>query len=237
MSFKSKALAAAATLTMVGGLGAVGATAANAATPSCGRNCIDIYSPEFGSYHSPNFALDVLRQGEKVGQPIIMFRTANNDPALDFTVSEEGPVSAFASADLVSPALALEYSSLEAYEVQYSPYGVDSGLCIGVPVTASPDIKVALEPCGVSSKTVWVLDTYNFAYFGHGTLTAPLINGSDTNFSDPYVLTYPASSYPTDMPRPQLAVEPLTGFSHGSPGNPTGVNDNQLWGARFGVVN
>ena len=43
----------------------------------------------------------------------------------------------------------------------------------------------------------------------------PLINGSDTNFSHPFVLTYPKNGYPTDKPRPQLIIQNLTGFSHG----------------------
>ncbi len=41
----------------------------------------------------------------------------------------------------------------------------------------------------------------------------PLINGSDTNFSQPFVLTYPQSGYPTDLPRPQLLVGKITGLS------------------------
>ena len=64
----------------------------------------------------------------------------------------------------------------------------------------------------------------------------PLINGSDTNFSHPFVLTYPGNGFPTDKPRPQLFVNNLTGFSHGI-GTPIGsVNDTQLWGADFGVL-
>ena len=59
----------------------------------------------------------------------------------------------------------------------------------------------------------------------------PLINGSDTNFSHPFVLTYPTNGYPTDMPRPQLTVTNLTG----SPGrDPAGrslgtINGNGSW--------
>ena len=64
----------------------------------------------------------------------------------------------------------------------------------------------------------------------------PLINGSDTNFSHPFVLTYPSNGFPTDKPRPQLFANNLTGFSHGL-GTPIGsVDDIQLWGANFGVL-
>ena len=65
----------------------------------------------------------------------------------------------------------------------------------------------------------------------------PLINGSDTNFSHPFVLTYPTNGFPTDKPRPQLITQNLTGFSGNFLGPVLGtVNDNQLWGADFGVL-
>src|SRR5271170_7816693 len=51
MSVKGKVLAVAATLTLVGGTGVAAlatAGAANAATPSCGYNCIDVFSHQFG---------------------------------------------------------------------------------------------------------------------------------------------------------------------------------------------
>jgi hypothetical protein len=46
-----------------------------------------------------------------------------------------------------------------------------------------------------------------------------MINGSDTNFSHPFVMTYLKNGHPTDTPRPQVFVQNLTGFSHG-PGDP-----------------
>ena len=118
---------------------------------------------------------------------------------------------------------------------------MDSGLCVGVGSTAVAGTKVALEPCGVSSKTVWIADWSNATgragqLDGYLQLYVPLINGSNTNFSQPFVLTYPSSGYPTDKPRPQLYTANLTGFSQGSLFNPTGVNSNQLWGANAGVL-
>ena len=87
-----------------------------------------------------------------------------------------------------------------AFELEYAPYGVDSGLCMGVATTARQGTPVVLEPCGISSKTVWIIDTADSTTITHGYV--PLINGSDTNFSHPYVLSYPLNGYPTDMPRP-----------------------------------
>jgi len=254
MSVKSKVFAAAATITLIGGVSAVGALHANAATPSAGPSAIDIFSRDFGTHATPMFSLDTFKQGEKVGQPQILFRTSNSDPALDYTVSYQGLVSDFFAAGLVSAAVDLHYGGGgtitpaggttanpipavmfpddAAFEVQYDPYGVDSGLCAGVAATAVAGEGVTLQPCGVSSKTLWIVDSSDTIRGGY----VPLINGSDTNFSQPLSLTYPANAYPTDKPRPELYVTNLTG-SKGANGQPIfgTVNSNQLWGADFGV--
>ena len=277
MSIKSKVLAAAATLTLVSGVGAAGALTAgtaNAATPSCGPDCVNIFSNQYGTHKSPNFAVDVLRQGNKVGQPIILFRTANFDPALDWSVAFQGQVSTFAAADLVGTGVSLHYGGGCAYEVpittagtpstvaqgcvalfpndpafeiEYAPFGVDSGLCMGLAATAFSDEGVTLQPCGVSSKTVWIADTYDSPstlYKGY----VPVINGSNTNFSQPLVLSYPNNGYPTDKPRPQLVVLNITGSQqcptftkYGHTVSICGpeigtVQSNQLWGATTGVL-
>jgi hypothetical protein len=203
-----------------------------------------VFSKQFGTHAHPNYVVDVLRQGEKVGQPAILFRTANYDPAEDFTVAFQGTVSDFYAAGLVGAAVNLHYGGGAtgfpddpAFENEYAPFGVDSGLCLGVATTAVQGEGVTLQPCGVSSKTVWILDYLDsWSTFIHGGYV-PLINGSDTNFSHPFVLTYPANAHPTDMPRPQLTVTNLTGFSNGFGGPELGtVNSNQLWGANFGVL-
>jgi hypothetical protein len=269
MSFKSKVLAAAATLTLVSGVGLAGALTAgtaSAATPSCGPLCINLFSYQFGTHTNPTYTVDVLRQGSKTGQPIILFRTANFDPALDWTFAFEGTVADFYKAGLVSATTALHYgcisgsggnfatcpfplpgigsfpvgggnsSNLLAVENEYAPFGVDSGLCMGLAKAAFSDEGVTLQPCGVSANTVWILDTLDNSFtdaWAHGYI--PLINGSNTNFSQPFVLTYPNNGVPTDMPRPQLVVTNLTGFSF-HVGNlfGSGANSNQLWGATFG---
>jgi hypothetical protein len=242
MSIKSKVLAAAATLTLVGGVAvtsAVTAGTASAATPSCGSACVNIFSKDFGTFRSPNFTVDVWRQAAKVGQPIILFKTSNSDPALDFTVSFQGTVSDFCAAGIVTNFTCYRWADLPAFEIEYAPFGVQSGLCMGVPTTAFQGEKVSLAPCGVSSKTVWIVDALDSILAAHNGPYAPLINASNTNFSHPYVLTYPKNGYPTDIPRPQLTVTNLTGFSQtvapflaivGT------VDSNQLWGATFGQL-
>ena len=244
MSIKSKLLAGAAALALVGGVGTVGAMTAAAATPSCGQNCIDIFSRAFGTHRTPNFVMDVLRQGAKVGQPIILFRTSNTDPAEDFVPSIQGTTADFYAAGLVSSTVALHYGCIPggnfpncgvngvddpAWEFEYAPFGVDSGLCVGVAATATQGEGVTLQPCGVSAKTVWIEDDNDSpatAINGY----VPLINGSDTNFSHPFVLTYPQNGNPNDKPRPQLVTQNLHQFSRGQ------VYDNQQWSAFFGVL-
>jgi hypothetical protein len=244
MSFKSKVLAGAASLALVGGVAVVGGLSASAATPSCGHRCVNLFSKKFSNVLTtkPDFVVDVWRQGANVGQPIIMFQSSNSDPAEDFTVSLEGNVSDFVAAGLVSPVVALHYGQAAtagnptanndlAWEFQYSPFGVDSGLCIGTQATAINNEGVTLQPCGVSAKTVWITDAANAARGGIFTFPyAPLINGSDTNFSQPFVLTYPQNGNPNDKPRPQLVTQNLHKFSRGQ------VFDNQQWSGFFGVL-
>jgi hypothetical protein len=267
MSIKSKVLAAAATLTLVGGVASVGAFtagSASAATPSCGGSCINIFSKQFdnsANHHHPNFVLDVLSQGATAGQPVILFRTSGSDPAEDFTIAYHGQVSDFVAAGLVGKAVALHYGggacitpetdgdggivsptcdalspNEPAFEIEYSPFGVQSGLCVGTATTAIQGEGVTLQPCGVSSKTVWILDTFDLSFpaFLHGFF--PAINGSDTNFSHPFVLSYPSNGFPTDIPRPQLKVTNLTGFSNGIGPIVGTVINTQLWSAFFGIV-
>ena len=260
MSIKSKLLAGAATLTLLGGVGLTGALTAGpaaAGTPSCGAGCYNLWNQDFG----PSFVVDVLRQGEKVGQPIILFRVANFDPAEDWSLAFQGTVADFFTAGLVDAETALHYGcnagatafvdctdstpagpfpNLNAFEIEYAPFGVDSGLCMGVAATAFQDEGVTLQPCGVSAKTVWIVDTLDPSKVA-GELPGyvPLINGSNTNFSQPFVLTYPNTGNPVDKPRPQITVQNLTGFE--APGNGgvlpeiSTVSSNQLWNAALGV--
>jgi hypothetical protein len=264
--FKRATLAVLAAIVLALGIAAGTGAAAHAATPSCGPGCINIFSKNFGSYLNPQFALDTFRQKSAVGQPIILFRESNSDPAEDFTAAFEGSVADFYAAGLVSSAFALHYGcngmvpvagvqipcmggpgrNLAAFELEYAPFGVESGLCVGA-TSATPGTEVTLEPCGVSAGTVWAVDTLDSCPFTNPlySLEAQAINGLDLNFSQPSVLTYPADGFPTDKPRPELYLSALTGFSQtGGTGGAavcgglavTGPDNNQLWGAYPGVL-
>ena len=249
MSIKSKVFAAAATLTLVGGVGTV--AAGRRARPL--RRVVTTASTSSAASSAPTASRTSCwtcgARARRSASRSSCSGTSNSDPAEDFTTGFEGLTSEFNEAGLVSDAVALHYGCAgqfgahsctrgvddPAFEVEYAPYGVDSGLCVGVARTAYRNEKVSLQPCGVTSKTVWIVDTNDSpATIRHDYV--PLINGSDMNFSHPFVLTYPKNGFPTDKPRPQLFVQNLTGFSHGR-GTPIGsVQDNQLWGADWGVL-
>ena len=90
-----------------------------------------------------------------------------------------------------------------AFEIEYAPYGVSSGLCVGVCSTAARATRWPSSRAACTSKTVWIVDALDPNFGAHSGFV-PLINGSNTNFSHPFVLTYPKNGYPTDIPRPQL---------------------------------
>jgi hypothetical protein len=284
MSVKSKLLASAAALTLVGGVGMAGALTAGTAsaeTPSCGSGCIDLFNFGVGStWTNPSYLLDSYKQEQAPGSPIILFATSNTDPAEDFVAQSPEPVQNYLEAGLVGEQVALHYGCVAgedfsqcsgtggqgvndyAFEIEYSPFGAPTGQCVGVASTAVAGEHVTLQPCGVSGKTLWIWDTpcfssvptktggtilgsfcdtmtnkniNNWQTFWE-TFQVPLINGSDTNFSQPFVLTYPSGNSPVQVPRPALYVTNLSVFAN-SDGFPNGaVSDYQLWGADFGEV-
>jgi hypothetical protein len=222
MPVKRAIVAAAATLAVAAGTTMAAALPANAETPSCGSSCVELYGGlPATTLNSPSFLISSLRQGQAIGTPIVLFRISNTDPSEDFTVSDQALVSAFYAQNLVSAAVDQAYGDDAAYEVEYTPFGASTGRCVGVAATATAGEQVTLQPCGVSSKTLWIADS-------SASITGsfvPLINGSTSDVSDPFVLTYPAGAFPTDQPQPVLEVDNLQENAAGQ------VPDNQLWSA------
>jgi hypothetical protein len=250
MSMTSKILAGAATVVIAGGAGAAGLLpgVANAATPSCGHSCINLFNEQIGH----NFVLDSKGQGQSTGTEAILYQASNSDPAEDWTIlglngpqhhhkswkqaevkeddgTQADTVTDYYEAGLVSSFLNLHYGHDIAFEIEYTPYGAGSDECLGI-AAAHPGsgTKVSLQPCGETAQTLWVVDKANVAHYDWQSYV-PLINGADLNYDNPYVLTYP-NGYPTDQPRPQLETEPLVTGSRG------GVSDTQEWGVQFGVL-
>jgi hypothetical protein len=239
MSFKRKVLATVATLTLAGGVvatSALTAGTARAASNPCGPFCINTMNKQTGR----GYYMDVYRQGNRIGQPIIMFRGSNADPALDFTISDlvtqSFPFLPYTVSQLATlggvtfaPATLAQYGSSYVVEFQYAPYGVNSGLCVGVLNAPTNGEGVTLQNCGLTPKTLWIINSSNpLQSFIHGWTA--LVNGANANFSHQYVLSYPINSFPTDLPRPQLYVHTVQTFSSGFPR----VQTNQLWRVSFG---
>lgn len=222
MPVKRAIVAAAATLAVAVGTTMAAALPANAETPSCGSSCVELYGGlPATTLNNPSFLIDSYKQGQATGTPIVQFRINNADPAEDFTVSDQALVSAFYAKNLVSAAVDQAYGDDAAYEVEFSPFGAPTGQCVGVAATATAGEHVTLQPCGVSSKTLWIADS-------SASITdsfVPLINGSTSDTSDPFVLTYPAGGNPLDLPPAVLEVDNLQENAAGQ------VPDNQLWSA------
>ncbi len=127
--------------------------------------------------------LAVTNAKENVGQPVEL-QPASTDKNEDWAVVNDGTVSNYYAAGLVSAAIDQQYGSNNAYELEYQPAGVDSGLCLGVSGTAQNGTAATLQICGTSAATVWVSDTAD-----QDGQQVPLINATTANVTQPLVLT------------------------------------------------
>ena len=79
---------------------------------------------------------------------------------------------------------------------------------------------------------MWIVDTADSpATAGY----SPLVNGSTTDFTHPFVMTYPADASPTDEPAPQIHVSRLHSCGDADTDERV-VPDRQLWGTVLGVL-
>lgn len=186
MSVTGKIFTALAALCLAGGVFAAATPAANAATSACGISCTDFFSALYGTTASPGFVLDVQGGGPgHAGQPVILAKTSDDNPAEDFMLLGQGLVSDFYEAGLVAEGLASRYGNDVAYAIEYTPSGAATGNCVGVDATPSHATPVTLQPCELTAGTVWILDRDKTSGSGF-----KLINGAtDRSFNDPYVLT------------------------------------------------
>lgn len=189
------------------------------ATPSCGATCANYFVQEYGPY----YVLNDFYARQAVGTPISLRPAGNTYSKEDWTIWPSGTVRQLAELGLVSRKLDLHYAADQAFEVQFAPLGVGSGRCAGTAKTAASGERVTLQWCGRSARTIWIVDSAD----QDGAFT-PLINGSDTNFSDPQVLTEPGS--PTRWPRPWLISYRLQRFAQGN------IYDDQMWDDTLGVL-
>jgi Protein kinase domain len=160
------------------------ATSAALIDSPCGTTCIALYVPDYGD----SDVLGEVGNGQATtGQAVNMQPVANVENQ-NWIVAQAATVSTFYADGLATAAMDQNYPNDEDYEYEYVPYGVYSGLCLGVYGTAQNGTLVTLQPCGVSAATTWV------AGAADQDGDVPLINGTNTNFSQPLVLTAKSTS-------------------------------------------
>jgi hypothetical protein len=224
MSFKSSVLGAAAALTIVSGVSAVGTVASSAATPQCGPHCIEVFSPRFGTADQPKF-VETARGGvARIGAAAILYSASSSNPAEDWIVPTGGPVpvSKFFADGLISATVDKHYGKLEAAQIEFAPYGKATGFCTGVSKTPYQNEGLSLQPCKIRGNTVWIIDTSAASRAAKGYFA--LVNGSSTDFSQPFAMTY------AQQPPTQIVVQHLRFSDAGT------VPETQLFGAAFGVL-
>jgi hypothetical protein len=222
-SITSKAAAVAAALTTAGGLTAVAAQPASAATPQCVQRahvCIEIFSKAFGTPASPNFVETVYRGIARAGVPTILAPLNTTNPAGDF-LPLTGTVGTFYASGMVSAAVNAHFTGEKATQVEYAPDGVPSGLCAALATRPYENEGLSLQSCTIPGRTVWILDTQDSpgttGYF-------PLVNGATTDFTHPYSMVFPGRADPAHTRFPGIRVVRLCG-------NPSNVPDRELWSA------
>ena len=224
MSLKTKVLAAAAALTVAGGLSTAATLPAGASTTQCGSACVQISSKLYG----PGFVESVFQGIAAAGQPTILHAASDSDPTGDFINPLGHPVlvSTFYAQGMVSAAVNAHYGSEPAVQVEYAPFGQGTGLCAAVATPAYQNEGLSLQPCSTPGTTVFIIDKND----SPGTWPAwfPIVNASTADFTHPYTMTIDGN--PADKPFPQITLQRMHD-------NPTDVPDNQLWQAPPGPAN
>ena len=212
MSIKTKLVTAATAVTVMAGVGVAGTLTANAATPKCGATCSDFYSGTSGTAF-------VLAAPRRAGQPVTLARANRASKGEDFTVDALGTVHDFYRAGLLAGGLDKLYSGLFVYEIEYTAGATPSGLCLGTAGTPGAGTPVALEPCGMKARTVWIFARQKTST---GTYYALISAATSNSFQHPYVLTSLKPGAPLVTAHQVASTDPH--FGH------------QLWSAEAGVL-
>ena len=229
MSIKRKLLAVVATLTVASIVSTAGTLSAGAATPACGPHCVSIFSKELGNYSAPGVVETVLDGKASVGQPSTLMQASSSAPSEDFMPRAPGAglVSDFYAAGMVSAEANSHYGPARATQIEYAPFGVGTGLCVGLATVAYQNEGLTLQPCSVPALTVWILD------FADSPATAPayfpIVNASTTNFSRPFAMDLPQDEVASNQQILQIHVRHLQFLT-----DEKTLPDRQLWGAHFG---
>jgi hypothetical protein len=192
-------LAAGVAVTTMVGLSAGMANAATTkvhpnATPACGFNCFNLSSLTLGRGTIQNaYIAGDTGVGGKVGQKVNLNFASNSHPNEDFTGAQVGTLLNFCpnyggSGLSQTSYVCINYpSGYPVFESNWSPFGNQSGLCVGAWLPVYAGENVTLQNCGTSTTTMWVGDLANGTVH-HGHLYVPWVNGASSNFSHPLTL-------------------------------------------------
>jgi len=216
---------------------ALGASAAQAvadhgtprATPACGLQCFQLSSLLLGGSIIQNaYVPGDTGSGGAVGQAVNLKLASNSHPNQDFSGARVGTLANFCGGLIAATSyVCVNYpASYPVFESDWSPFGNESGLCVGIRTADVNGERVTLRHCGVSARTLWVGDLAN-STVSDGNLYAPWVNASDPNFSHPLVLTVNTG---TASPSDQLTVQRLNLLGG------TVVPDGQQFTLRLGPV-
>jgi hypothetical protein len=196
---------------VVVGTAVVAVPAAHAATTACGSGCVALVSEEWGAGYVTSVA------GLDTRDRYVTLAAAGQSASEDFQRDYVATVATLYADGIVGSAVGETWPSDDAYEYEYTPDGTSTSLCLGTATTATDGTGVRLETCGVDAETLWIAMSGD-AQSGY----EPLINGTDTNASTPYVLTSGAIGN-------GLTTQELFEVNHS-------LSSTQLWQNKFGVL-
>jgi hypothetical protein len=181
---KKRVFAGVAALALAGGAVTALGPSARAETPSCGFICVELYAQAFGTADITSTTTVTITAGKTnfiiLSAPSL---SAGTEDFVSFPPSPSTVAGECTAGVITSAAVCQTWPSDTVVQYEYSPFGVYSGMCIGIPSAAASGTKVSLQPCG-TAQTLWVqlsIDTIG----GY----QPLIAATDANVNTPFVLT------------------------------------------------
>ena len=206
-----------------------------AATPACGFSCFNLSSLTLGRNTIQNaYVPGNTGTGGKVGQKVNLHFASNTQVNADFTGAQVGTLANFCP-NLGTGAAGLSAQSYvcihypatyPVFESNWSPFGNQSGLCVGAQLPVVNGENATLQNCGNNGpSTLWVGDIANTVIRNH-RVYFPWVNGGSTAFSHQLLLTVDPG---TKNPINQLKLQSLN-LVHGQ------VPDTQQFTFSFGPV-
>jgi hypothetical protein len=203
-----------------------------AATPACGFICFNLSSLTLGPRTIQNaYIPGNTGTGGKIGQKVNLHFASNTQVNADFTGAQVGTLLNFCpnfggtGLSQTSYVCITYPSSYPVFESNWSPFGNQSGLCVGAQLPVVSGENVTLQNCGTTASTIWVGDLAN-TRIRFGRVYFPWVNGASTSFSHQLTLTVDPG---TTKPINQLKLQSLNKLGLSIP-------DTQLFTFTFGPV-